>query len=101
MIALHEARAHRRRAHRSYVIVDLEDTSQEDRIGQFVDEARDLGVGLISFLHPDDEWQYWNDPEIVLPDPVELDQFLSTQLPESVRTEVRSWYAFPALGGTD
>ena len=101
LVALHEARAHRRRAHRSYVVVDLEETSDEERVGDLVDEARDLGVGLISFVATGDDWKYWHEPELILPDPVELDTFLSTQLSPDAKERIRSWSALPALGGAD
>lgn len=101
LVALHEARAHRRRAHRSWVIVDLESESDEDIVTNLVDEARDLGVGLISFIATDDEWKYWHEPELVLPDPVELDAFLDTQLPTATKELISGWQAMPVPGGSD
>ncbi len=101
LVALHEARAHRRRAHRSYVVVDLEDADDEERIGDLVDEARDLGVGLISFVETNGEWKYWHDPDLTLPDPVELDSFLSNQLSVGAKDKIRGWRALPALGGAE
>lgn len=42
--ALHEARAQRRRAHRSFVLVDLDAAEQADIVRGRIDEARDLGI---------------------------------------------------------
>ena len=98
--ALHEARSHRRNAHRSYVLVDIDADKDVARIEALIDEARDLGVGLISFRSVDDEWATWYEPPIHLPDPIELDDFLATQLPEDAIAAIRSWGATPALGGT-
>lgn len=96
--ALHEARAHRRRAHRSFVLVDLEVREQEDEVRSYIDEARDLGVGLVSFLSISDEWSIWVDAPFNQPDPVDLDYFLDTQLSESAKAIIHSWQALPALG---
>ena len=101
LAALHEARAHRRRAHRSYVVVDLESEDDEYRVVDLVDEARDLGVGLISFVATDNEWNCWHEPELVLPDPVDLDMFLDTQLSASAKERIRGWQAMPAMGGSE
>lgn len=99
--ALHEARAHRRRAHRSYVLVDLESPDDEARVEDLVDDARDLGVGLVSFLATGDTWSWWHEPKLFLPDPIELDSFLSTQLSPTTKQKIRAWRAQPAVAGTE
>ena len=100
LTALHEARAHRRRAHRSYVLVDYDNEADVGKVESLIDEARELGVGLIGFHSVQDEWRIWFEPPIHHPDPIELDTFLFTQLPNDVET-IRAWAATPALGGTE
>ena len=96
--ALHEARSHRRRAHRSFVVVDLEEAEQADRVQDYIEEARDLGVGLMSFLSVSDDWSIWVDAPFNQPDPIDLDHFLATQLSDPAKETIRSWQALPALG---
>lgn len=98
--ALHEARAHRRRAHRSYVIVDYENERHRGQVENLVDEARELGVGLMGFHAVDSDWEVWYEPPIHHPDPIELDEFLASQLGPSVE-QIRMWSALPALTGTE
>jgi hypothetical protein len=100
IVSLHEARAQRRRAHRSYVVADLEQLDQQDRVQALIEDARDLGVGLVSFLSPEDEsWDVWVEAEFNQPDPIDLDEFLFNQLTLRTRETVRAWAALPALGG--
>jgi len=97
--ALHEARSHRRCVHRSYVLVDTESAEHRDQVAAMIDQARDLGVGLISFEQADAEWDVWLEAPFHQPDPVDLDDFLANQLSDSGKATVRSWQATPGLSG--
>ena len=95
--ALHEARAQRRRAHRAFVVVDLDSAEQADVVRGLIAAATDLGVGLISFMSVDDDWYEWVAAPFNQPDPIELDTFLETQLSDTAKQAIRNWSAVSAL----
>lgn len=98
--AIHEARAQRRCAHRSFVVVDLEHSAQASVVRNQAEAARDLGVGLLSFFAVEDEWDVVVDAPFNRPGPIDLDGFLDAQLREQNKQRIREWSAFPAASAS-
>jgi len=95
LTSLHEALAHRRRAHQSYVLVDCEESKDREHVEHLIADARDLGVGLMSYFAVEDDWDVWYEPPLTHPDPSELDEFLFLNLSVTEREKLREWSAVP------
>ena len=91
LTALHEALAHRRRAHRAYVLVDCESEKERDRVASLLTDARNLGVGRISYFSVESDWDVWFDPPVHHPELVELDEYLFRLLSIDERRRVADW----------
>lgn len=91
--AVFEALAHRRAATRSYLLVHATAGDFEnEHLFKISNVAANHGIGFILAEDPGDSetWEERVTPERVTPDPVRLDDFLATQLPENDRAEIRA-----------
>jgi hypothetical protein len=91
-----EAAAHARSATRSYALLQISDDLDPDKdplIKRCEDEARRLGVGLVTFVEPGD-FETWTTlvraPQLHT-DPQLLEDFISGQLPEGMRAKLLRW----------
>jgi hypothetical protein len=91
--AVYEALAHRRAATRAYVLfhvpADLRAQFQEV-IDEISEVARAHGVGVVTAEDPGhyETWEERVEAQRVEPDPARLDEFISTQLSESAKSDI-------------
>lgn len=92
--AVYEALAHRRAATRAYVLLHLppeQAIALDEAVADLSAVARTHGVGVVTAGDPSD-YQTWEEREEaprVEPDPERLDAFISTQLTERTRSQLR------------
>lgn len=89
--AVYEALAHRRAAHQAYVWLQSQQPIDENVLKRVEEEARRHGVGLILASNPAEfgTWEVVAEAEFVEPSPEDLNEFLSIQLTDNTKEQVR------------
>jgi hypothetical protein len=97
LTAVYEALAHKRAAHRSYVILYVPEErlkALEDDVQAIADEATRHGIGLIVAAKAD-KFETWDERVIASrkePDPKLLNNFLARQLSQIFRETMALWF---------
>jgi len=98
LTAVYEALAHRRRSTHAIVLVYMPDSKVsafKDQLSEIQEEAGRHGIGLIvaSDVTNFDTWDIRETQERIEPDPAKLSEFITSQLTESDRGKISSWFS--------
>ncbi len=86
-----ETASHSLFSHYSYLVVQLEDNTQQ--VDELIDLCNEFGVGLITFLDPAN-WETWYEqvePDRKNPDPDKIDQFINVQMDQTSKNSIIRW----------
>lgn len=96
VMAVYEALAHRRAAHRANVLVYMPEKVRQ-RLEEDLEivrlEAENHGIGLIVAAKPDayDEWEELAEAVFTAPDPVRMNDLIATQVSQKFREKFVTW----------
>lgn len=96
VMAVYEALAHRRAAHRAYVLVFMPEEIREkwqNELDIVHQEAENHGVGLIVAAKPDkyEEWEELAEGVFTAPDPVRMNDMIASQVSQKFREKFVTW----------
>jgi hypothetical protein len=93
-----EALAHSAFAHRTYLAVDISSYNEGDDLPdeRIISECERFGLGYITFDDVDDydTYDFYIPAKLKDPDPKQADEFIATQVGDSDKNTIRSWWKF-------
>lgn len=94
---IYEALGHRRAATRAYALAHVPDDKRQDfdpLIEEISQEAKRFGIGFIVAADPTnyDTWEELVEADRKEPDPERLNEFLASQVSQSLREQLNKWY---------